>query len=466
MEIQSDKNWGHPARYAVLGLLVLSGIAIAIAGAALHPAVVETSRVLGSMGPVKALCIAAGGTVIFLLLVRYAEVALALFFLVGLIKGDPRLASAPVDLTVFTAVILLVGVAWRLLVWGKELRLPREYFLYVPLLAVMIVSLSYAPNFVAGVVEVLRFICLTGIGIVAPFVLFDSTAKLRRFLYVLVLGGIGLSINSLTMLGGGERFVSPSGLNTELGAASAVAIIIVWGLVMPRLSFLWRMLYYPVLGVLVIALLGSGGRFATVSTVVCVLLGAVLCRPLLKDLAVMCCVAALALPLIWIPSASYNYLESLRNPSQAMGTREDLMALGIKLFEEHPLLGVGVDGFRWVSPNPITYNFPHNLILELGSEMGIVPALCFVLLAFFSFREAFRQIATRTVSDAAVVQTVLMLVIYGFLDSMISGDINDLRFTWFVFALPFVLRDLRGGFFFREVSTVERRQQLQPAPST
>jgi O-antigen ligase len=465
MDTQPIKHWGYWPRYAVLGLLVLSGFAIAIAGAALHPAIVETSRLLGNIGPVKALCIAAAGTVIFLLLVRYAEVALALFFLVGLVKGDPRLESAPVDLTVFTAVILLVGVAWRLLVWGRELRLPREYLVYVPLLAVMIVSLSYTPNFTAGLVEVLRFICLTGIGIVAPFILFDTATKLRRFLYILVLGGIGVSINSLTQLGGGERFVAPSGLNTELGAASAVAIVIVWGLILPRLSFLWRMLYYPVLGVLVIALLGSGGRFASVSTVVCVLLGAFLCRPLLKDLAVICCVAALALPLIWIPSASYNYLESLRSPSQAMGTREDLMALGIKIFEEHPLLGVGVDGYRFVSPNPITYNFPHNAVLELGSEMGVVAALCFVFLAFFSFREAFRQLATRTAMDAPLVQTVLMLLIYGFLDSMISGDINDLRFTWFVFALPFVLRGLHGGSFFREIWVMERRRQLQPAPS-
>src|SRR5262249_20200030 len=119
------------------------------------------------------------------------------------------------------------------------------------------------------------------------------------------------------------------------------------------------------------------------------------------------------------------------------------------MFSEHPLFGVGTQGFRYLSPNPITYNYPHNLILELGCEMGVIAAAAFLGIAFFAFREAFRQLRDplfrNNVVVSSLVSTVLLLLVYVFLDAMVSGDINDMRFMWFVFALPFVLRTLLAG---------------------
>jgi len=249
----------------------------------------------------------------------------------------------------------------------------------------------------------------------------------------------------MTMLGGEERMVSPSGLNTELGAASAVAMILIWGFLFPRLSLGRRILLYPVLGLLGIALIGSGGRFANVSAVVCILLGAFLCSRLFWDILIAGALGIVALPFIWIPQASVDYLQSLWHPTQAMGTRNDLMWLGVRMFSEHPILGVGAQGFRYLSPNPLTYNYPHNLILELGSEMGILAAVAFLAIAFCAFREAIRQLRDPLLRANPLVSTVLLLLIYVFLDAMVSGDINDLRFMWFVFSLPFVLRHLTAS---------------------
>lgn len=453
--------------YGLLAILFMAGFSAAILAGALQPAEAGALHLLDVLGGVKAFCAIVAGIALLLLLLRYAEVALALFFLVGLVKGDPSLAAAPVDLTVLTASILAVSVGWRVLASGRVANLPREYYFYLPLLAMMVISLSYTPSFLSGLEKCLRFVCLTGIGIVAPFTLFDSAVKMRRFLYALVVGGIALAINSLTMLGDSQRFVAPSGLNTELGAASAVAMIILWSLAFPKMNFGARLLCYPILGVLVVALLGSGGRFANVSTAICVVIGALMCRRLLKDLAVLGGIALISLPLVLIPSASYQYLESLRHPTMAMGTRNDLMWLGIKVFLAHPLLGVGVDGFRFVSPNPITYNFPHNLILELGAEMGVFAALSFVLLAFSSFREGIRQLFVADGFDAELTRTVFLLLIYATLDSMISGDMNDLRFTWFVLGLPFVLRILRADSLFYVRSAPERAKEesFEAAPA-
>jgi O-antigen ligase len=428
----------------VLGFLLLFvfGFGAVFLSAPSNRVEMQLSQTLARTGFVKAICLGTAGLFVGYLLVRFGEIALALFFLVGLVKGDPRLASVPVDLTLLVGAIVIAGAAYRILIKGRTLRLPSEYALYLPLLAIMVLSLTYTPDLHAGMEKCLRFLCLTSIGIIAPFALFDDEPKIRRFFLAMAAGGLALAINSLTMLGGEERLVSPSGLNTELGAASAIAIIIIWGMLFPQMRLLTRVFFYPVLGVLAVALIGSGGRFANVSALICIILGTLICRKLFTDVVIAGGLTLLALPLLWIPQASLEYLGSLIHPTQAMGTRNDLMWLGVRMFSEHPIFGVGVDGFRFLSPNPLTYNYPHNLFLELGSEMGIFAAVAFLALAFCSFREIIRQLGNPRGLENPLVPTVFLLLIYVFLDAMVSGDINDLRLMWFVFGLPFVLRNL------------------------
>src|ERR1700739_3712574 len=110
------------------------------------------------------------------------------------------------------------------------------------------------------------------------------------------------------------------------------------------------------------------------------------------------------------------------------------------MFSEHPFFRVGIQGFRFLSPNPLTYNYPHNLILELGSELGLLAAFSFLALAACAFREIWKQLRDLRQSRNSPVLTVFLLLLFVFLDAMVSGDINDLRFMWFVLGLPYVLR--------------------------
>jgi O-antigen ligase len=439
-------RWMSLLRGAFLVLLFVGGFAMVFLADLVDRIESHGLQVLSGMGLVKAALLLTVGLAATYLLARHAEITLALFFLVGLIKGDERLGSMPVDLTVAVGGLVIFSVSAKLITGKRELALPREYLLYLPLLAMMILSLAYTPDLAGGVDKTLRFLCLTSIGIISPFVLFDSMNKLRNFLLAMAFGGLAISINSLTMLGGSDRLVSPSGLNTELGAASAISMIVIWSLWFPEWPFIKRALFYPVLGVLGVALIGSGGRFANVAAVLCLVLATFLRRKLFVDVAVIGGLGVLLLPLIWIPQASFDYLSSLAHPPQAMGTRNDLMALGVKMFSEHPFFGVGIQGFRFLSPNPITYNYPHNLILELGSELGLLAALSFLAIAACAFREIWKQLRDPdNQSGNSPVLTVFLLLLFVFLDAMVSGDINDLRFMWFVFGLPYVLRAFQAS---------------------
>ena len=380
-----------------------------------------------------------GGAAALLFFLKFPEIAVSLFYVVGFFKGDPRLDATPVDLTVTVAVIMLLAMGLRLLFTDKTLHLPRDFILYAPILALMFISLTYTPDLAAGLDKTLRFIFLTLMGAISPFLLVDTPEKIRRFLAGLVFGGILMSINSFFMLGGEDRLTAPSGETTALGFSAGLALVIVWALWFPGMSLFSRILLYPFIAVLMVALVGSGGRFANVGTAVCIGLSILFYRKLAVDLAIMLGAGVAALPFVRIPAASLDYLASLAHPHQAFGTRTDLMEFGLRTFLDHPLFGVGIQGYRYVTPNPLTYNFPHNLLLELGAELGIFAVIAFLALAVCSYRAMFRVLREVYTKNAALYRTVFLMLILTCMNASVSGEMNNDRLLFFMLSMPFVL---------------------------
>ena len=380
-----------------------------------------------------------GGGAALLFFLKFPEIAVSLFYVVGFFKGDPRLDATPVDLTVTVAVIMLLAMGVRLFFTDSTLHLPRDFLFYMPLLALMFISLTYTPDFAAGLDKTLRFIFLTLMGAISPFLLVDTPEKIRRFLVGLVLGGILMSVNSFFMLGGENRLTAPSGETTALGFSAGLALVIIWALWFPRMALFGRMLLYPFIAVLMVALVGSGGRFANVGTAVCIGLSILFCRKLAVDLAIMLGAGIAALPFVRIPAASLDYLASLAHPHQAFGTRTDLMFFGLRTFLDHPLFGVGIQGYRYVTPNPLTYNFPHNLLLELGAELGIFAIIAFLTLAWCSYRAMFRVLRYARSENAPLYRTVFLMLILTGMDASVSGEMNNDRLLFFMLSMPFVL---------------------------
>lgn len=380
-----------------------------------------------------------GGALALLFFLKFPEIAVSLFYVVGFFKGDPRLDATPVDLTVTVAVIMLLAMGLRLFFTDATLHLPKDFIFYVPLLALMFISLTYTPDLAAGVDKTLRFLFLTLMGAISPFLLVDTPQKIRRFMAGLVLGGILMSINSFFMLGGEDRLTAPSGETTALGFSAGLALVIIWALWFPRMSLFSRVLLYPIIAVLMVALVGSGGRFANVATVICLGLAILFYRKLVVDLAIMVGAGIAALPFVRIPAASLDYLASLAHPHQAFGTRTDLMEFGLRTFLDHPLFGVGIQGYRYVTPNPLTYNFPHNLLLELGAELGIFAVIAFLALAVCSYRAMFRVMRESYSGNITLYRTVFLILILTCMDASVSGEMNNDRLLFFMLSMPFVL---------------------------
>ena len=125
--------------------------------------------------------------------------------------------------------------------------------------------------------------------------------------------------------------------------------------------------------------------------------------------------------------------------------RGDLLSYGWQLVQQHPLTGVGIQGFRYLSPNVALYNWPHNIFLEVACEMGI-PA-CLILLTLFgsAIRESLRQLGDSHSAAFHLSQITAALLLVGIVNATNTGDTNSDRSTWLFMSLVFVVRGYRWG---------------------
>jgi O-antigen ligase len=387
------------------------------------------------------------GTAAVALLLFYPELALALYVVIGDLKGDERLAAIlPVDLTLVLGVIVLVGIALNLFRRRRMLQMPASFLLYVAIIALMVASLSYTPVLGAGLEKLGRFLTVTGLVIVAPFFILTTPQAFRRFFAGFAIVASVICGYSLTQLGGSERLVTPSSNTIGLGHVACSLILLIWFLCMPQLSFFKRALMYPLLAVPMIALIGSGSRGPAIALGVAILVSLFLYPQFVPDLISLVFLGLAAIPFMHIPEASFEYLGTLANSHGVGGLlnfRAELLGYGWRLLQQHPLIGVGIQGFRYHSLNATLYNWPHNIFLEIGCELGI-PALLMVCIIFGSaIRESFRQMRDVFSPYLTFSYLTAALLLVGIMNSLNTGDINSDRSTWLSISLVFVAGSLR-----------------------
>lgn len=436
----------------------------AIYGAALLAACSAIALAVSPIAPLR-LLLGGIGLLAGLALFVWPEVALAAFMSVGAVKGNPTLSAfLPIDLTVAVAAILVLACVFKVLQARRLPQLWPGYLSYAPLSLLMLFSLLYTPDFGAGLDKTARFITLGGVSALAPFVILDSARKVTLFLYTLVLFGIGISAYSLRGLGGYDRLVAPGGLTLQLGVAAGFAIAILWTMIVPGLRFWRRILLYPVLAVLIIALVGSGARGAAIGVTACVIYGLFVYRALIADVVLIGAAGLLGgLSLFSIPHASYRYLSTLltENPNAAMGLRTDMLELGSRLIWEHPATGVGVGGYAFFSRNPLLFGWPHNLLVEIAAELGLLALCIFLAQLLWAGWEGVQQIMDRGFPFRQLSVAVLALIMFDSVQMIKSGNINDNRDIWLLMGLPFVLRRLAGAYSNTETALAEQELTWQ-----
>ncbi len=454
---------------AVTTLSVFSGIGASI----------ELPNALQSGGLLWALAALALAPLLLVAMRKFRAAFIPPLIFVGYLKTAESNGFSLTDPTVVALLLLCGSILLDLLlaITRKDHHWQRGFLTqwkgvaaFGALATMTAVSYLYSPAPVYGWDKLTRFLVISGVLFFAPLVLIRKTDDLRHFTLAMLICAILLSIKLLYGVNDASLFdptghLSPESRDvTQIGAGQAVGFGLLWLLFCPHYNLrrLSLLISIPLLSAALIASVARGPILFFVAVLV-----PFLCLRGIR--------AAVTATNVWLPvllggllafAGSLDWLqqqeaaqgkfatkraeieEVLRGsstPTYTAGRRLTLYRWALQMFAEKPLTGWGLGGWSYYALDRDVPAYPHNLVLEIAAEEGVMglAALGTLLLTVFL---ALRRI-WRSSPDLSFIAPVF---VFSLLATMTSGDINVNRPLWLwcgvIFALAgIVQRRLRNS---------------------
>ncbi len=371
------------------------------------------------------------------------EVVFALFLFSGVYKASPRLAWVPVDLTAILAVVSLL-LAVGLLVGGRiEPRVGPLVLvgLFGCFLAYALLTVLWTPSELYVREKTFRLASVTTFSLLGcALVVAQNRVRLHRFLAVslaLALVTAAATIYPVALYGPipvrpfGTTYLTP-GRMIGLGA-----VVVAWYLLFVSPSLARSALAASslcVLGAGLALLDGRGPLAATVLTIgllgiAAFPLASLHRRPTRLGPGLLAGVGGVAVAVLYADSlrVAEKFRETVSDePDPATTGRLENWAFALETWlSGRTLTGHGLAS--WGPLNDEVVRWPHNVVLELLVELGVVGLLLFglpVLLGLALAVSGYRE----TREPGCVV--VLALFVYTFLNAQVTGDLNENRFLF------------------------------------
>jgi O-antigen ligase len=397
--------------------------------------------------------------IILILTFKYPPIALILFLTAGLVKGSLMINFqffGVLDYTVLCAILVLVTMAYSFIKRGGPLReiISIPLGIYLLLAGLLLFGLGYtsAPNY--GLEKSSRFATFSLIAFLAPTVFADRLRDIRLIMGTLLSAGIILSVGTIIApqasvvqayetARGSFLESNPLDTATKVGTAATIAFCLA---IMAHTSKPLRIFSVAAVCVMMVGIIFTQSRGPFLSLVSTWLAAIFICRRGVskgwQPFIVGAIVAATIIAFISLPSEVTSRITNIWRSSydtkQASLTRTDLYAWAIERFPERPVLGHGTGAWAVDRENQDITLYPHNIILELLYEQGLVGAALIILFIWFIFRR-WRQ-ASRLIYlyEPHIHLEIFQLVhigglmfLFTLLEAMFSFDINGNRLMFF-----------------------------------
>jgi O-antigen ligase len=235
---------------------------------------------------------------------------------------------------------------------------------------------------------------------------------------------------------GGRFAISEESHPIQLGRGSAEGIILAAYFLLTAKRVWLRALGFACLPILAISLFASGSRGPLVGLVAAllVLVAGLLADPQARRRLVLLGAGAVAAALLipqLVPGQDVERALGVFLGGAAEGLsssgRIELWSLAWSAFLDHPLLGLGTGGFAVIAP---VYLYPHNLVLEVAAELGVVGLAALALFLAAGLRivtTAWRRAVGLDRTDIVLVAALLASAL---VNAMVSGDIQNNAALW------------------------------------
>ncbi len=339
--------------------------------------------------------------------------------------------------------LLIVGLAF--LIWAGPRRMWPLPMAYLPAALIFIVS-ALVSSFRAtlpdeALTQLVQFVFIFFVHIPVILTMARSTILIRWSLILFAIGSFAVVVVSVATSGGTEadRVLTYYSENPNpLGYASAYVL----PFAICFLVELWRrgrrtaaVVATAVLIYLVVySLAVSASRGAAIALLVALPLFLALRRSDRLDLALL---ARLAVVVLIVGAASYAFFQTPYFPpvlkDRIQGTiaeegsltddRERLATAGMRAFESSPLVGTGLDNFRYVSTRyerTATPQAPHNIWIQFLAQIGLVgtAAFAFIILRWLvdvvrgwrrsAARSSRHQLIAAFIASMAAIMTIFL----------------------------------------------------------
>ena len=396
---------------------------------------------------------------------------------VGYLKNDQAKGLSISDPSIIALLLLYGTIFLDLLItmtgkgrsWGRELFVQWKGIAAFGLLAAVItISYLYSPAPVYGLDKLTRFLVISGVLFVAPLILIRKDDDLRHFTLAMVVFATLLSIRLLFGVTDSSVFnphggavLSDSRDVTQIGAGQVVGVGLLWLLFCPycNLRSFFLVASVPLLCAALIASVARGPVLSFAAILIPFMLlrrvrAAVTSTKVWLPVLILG-LLAFAVCVYWLQqqgAASEKFatkraeieevLGGSSTPTYTAGKRLTLYRWALGMFSAKPVTGWGIGGWSYYAFDRDMPAYPHNLILEVAAEEGVIglAALATLLLTvLLTMRRIWR--ASRDLTFIAPVFAFSLLV------TMTSGDINVNRPLWLwcgmVFALAGIMEQRR-----------------------
>jgi len=391
-------------------------------------------------------------------------ISLLLLALTGIVKGfliNIIPVFEVVDYTLLFTILIWVGLIrlyfsnnWNIPEWSKSL-----FGIYTLFCIILLFSGFYTPSPNYGWQKIMRFIVFNTTMFVTPFIIIKNFRDSKQLLYwfrnslimivvtmvvyilyfLAISSGISLLIR-VSILG-----ANPIAVGTFLAIGAGMIVILI-----NRSAYKFWLLYIPILGILIIAIIATGSRGPLLSFLFGVLLfGLFFEKANQKQLLIFFSISIvlIVIALLVLPeNLTGRYLnyttgdlviqrEGVKRLS-TIATRLLYWELSftewlrnIKTF----LIGVGAGGFSSFYILRDYKFYPHNMFFEVLLELGIIGLSLLVLFWYKITRILFY---IRKFENISIISAMwIVAAIIRFLGAQFSGDINGNRVVWMFAAI-------------------------------
>ena len=388
-----------------------------------------------------------GIIVILPILVIYPELGL-IFYATSLCFVDPIFDSigVPSGLRALPIALLLVTLLIFFTVREKRgLTLGGVHGVGICIGIMLFIGLLWTPSPNYGMWKVEAYMLYSLLLLLGTALFVGERERLARIIYTAAFLGIVFSFMGLyTISTGGSQgwdrltigTFDPIWLARGMGVFS-LALLMLFEITRSQVMKIFLLVF---LFCLVFLIFNTASRGPTFSLFLTLLFYFVffLKRPLIQKAVIIALVSVIiCTAYMFMPQESLARYDFFSFSASEQGTdyttgRTPLFSSALLAFKSHPLFGLGTGGFSFHYFSVDTRFYPHNLFLEMGSELGILGIGLIIFFICLNFRIIFHIFKNnrRITRDNFPLVWGALIFLFEFCGSMVSGDLmsNKLLF--------------------------------------